>query len=278
MHHRRLSVKHQWDFYRCLVNDASASIFLDLTLQADAPQPERPHLLSVWVYMLNPRLDGLSNSNEETQLFEIEDRLAAVLADRAGALYVGRITTSGRREYYYYATAATGFEAAVSEGMSVFPAYRHDCDEQDDAQWLQYLELLYPPPREMQRIRDRWVVETLEENEDLLHVPREVDHYLYFPSEQSRQVFVAQANGAGFAVKDTIPPDAATERPNRFGLRIVRSHPVDLKTVDSLVTELIDRAVAVGGEYDGWETPVIREDPRENGWKGWPWRRTQKGA
>jgi hypothetical protein len=263
----------EWEFFFCRVNDAPASIFVDLGLREAAPQRERPHLLWVWVSMLNPREDGLSRSDEAPQLHEIDQRLGATLAEQLDAVHVGRITTSGRREFYYYAPAPVGFDEAVSDTMSRFPQYAYDCGEQEDARWSQYLEVLYPGPRDLQWIRDRQVVERLQELGDLLHAPREVEHYLYFPSEQSRQAVVDQVRRAGFTIRDMSVVDGAAGRLNRFGLRICRSDPVDLDSIHAVVADLLDRATAVGGEYDGWETPVVREVPRKGVWNRWPWSR-----
>ncbi len=54
----------KWNSYICNVNDKLASIFLDLALATAAPLQDKPWLLWIWLYMKDPRQDGLSSKAE----------------------------------------------------------------------------------------------------------------------------------------------------------------------------------------------------------------------
>src|SRR5258708_2933562 len=98
-----------WDVYLGPVDDQPASIFVDLSLLNAAPDANRPWLLRVAVQLQRPGEDGLGSQAESEALYEIEDRLFAGVAQSLRARYVGRITTQGRREFFYYAGSADGF-------------------------------------------------------------------------------------------------------------------------------------------------------------------------
>src|SRR5882757_7023881 len=113
----------KWDFYFSNVNDVLASIFVDLGIYQSAPIESKPYLLWVWVYFNHPRKDGLSSSEEAPVLLEIEDSLTALLQKGPGVQLVGRITSAGRREFYFYAPDDSGFSHAVASSMSRFREY-----------------------------------------------------------------------------------------------------------------------------------------------------------
>ncbi len=64
-----------WDFYFANLNDVIASLFVDLGIRDSVPDTDRPWLLWTWVYLRDPRDDGLSSSEEAPILNAIEDAL-----------------------------------------------------------------------------------------------------------------------------------------------------------------------------------------------------------
>jgi hypothetical protein len=80
---------------------------VNLGLRNDVPILSTPWLLWVWVYFRSPRPDGLSDSKEAPEKFKIEDALTQQLSQNCGAVLSGRITTEGRREFYFYGETRT---------------------------------------------------------------------------------------------------------------------------------------------------------------------------
>jgi Family of unknown function (DUF695). len=119
-------MNEHWAAYLCNVNDKLASIFLDIDLRNIAPDVGRPWLLWVWVYCKHPRLDGLSSGEEFSTLCAIEDKLNSALNQGCQATLAGRITTEGRREFYYYGPKPDGFELAVGEALRSIGSYEFD--------------------------------------------------------------------------------------------------------------------------------------------------------
>lgn len=113
-----------WKPYLCNVNGKPASILVNLGLRESVPISSRPWLLWVWVYFQSPRPDGLSDAKEVPTLYKIEDALAPSLASECRAILSGRITTEGRREFYFYGESKDGFRNAVRDALKGFNGYK----------------------------------------------------------------------------------------------------------------------------------------------------------
>jgi hypothetical protein len=74
----------------------------------------------------------LSDGKEAPTLYKIEDALAPSLALECRAILSGRITTEGRREFYFYGETKDGFGNAVRDAMKDFEGYKLDVGEQED--------------------------------------------------------------------------------------------------------------------------------------------------
>jgi len=247
-------MSEDWNFYLCNVNDVLASVFLDLGLRKRVPDKSKPHLLWVWVDLRWPREDGLSASAEFDSLKAIELELTATLISAFDAVLCGRITTDGRREFYYYAQSSERFEAAVEDAVSRFRDYEFDCGSKLDPEWRQYLDVLYPSDEDRQHIENRKVLDVLQEKNDTLKAPRDVLHWIYFRTEMDREEFLLAVSPLEYRIQSQ-PQRDCSDFP--FGLCIVRFQCVKPTELDSAVNELFRLAKTHRGDYDGWETQVI---------------------
>jgi uncharacterized protein (TIGR01619 family) len=167
----------------------------------------------------------------------------------------GRITTEGRREFYFYGETKDGFHRAVKEAMNGFEGYSFDLGEQSDPLWEQYLNVLYPSPESLQRISNMDLLDELVRQGDVLTVAREVDHWILFGSELSRTLFRKAASAAGFAIAS----ESEVEDESTFVISVTRKQAIDQNSIDKTVIELLNLSKEFGGDYDGWETPVVTQ-------------------
>lgn len=258
----------QWDFYQCKVNNKPASIYLDMGLKQAAPDPKRPAILVVWLYLRHPHPDnGLSTDAEFDVLVEIEDRLCAALKRAYDAVYAGRITTEGRREFYFYSTACADIEATVRAALAPWGGYTIDAWGQPDQQWKQYLNVLYPKAASMRWMSDKAVIDVLGERGDVAEIARPLTHFSYFPTAAGRDAFSGAIAGAGFRIckqTETGPPGDA--RP--FGVVYELTQTPKLAQVFETTELLMRLSEKHGGEYDGWECPVTGPEKRP-WWRFW---------
>jgi regulator of RNase E activity RraB len=142
----------------------------------------------------------------------------------------------------------------VSAVSAKYPAYEFDFGDQPDPTWSQYLNVLYPGARDLQRMRNRRVVEALEAEGDSLQAERPVTHWIYFQDPAQRAVAVERLVPEGFQVEQVNAEDTADQV---LGLRIVRLDRVDSSSIDTTVLQIIDLMDGLDAEYDGWECPVV---------------------
>jgi uncharacterized protein (TIGR01619 family) len=249
-------MREDWNSYFCNVNDVLASIFLNLDLRESAPDKSKPNLLWVWVDMRWPREDGLSSSSEFDVLCAIEDKLTDTMLGALDAVFCGRITTAGRREFYFYGPRSENLRAVVEGALGQFPEYEVDCGSKADPEWEQYLNVLYPSEEDRQRMENRKVLDVLEKNGDALKSPRDIWHWIYFCTETDRNEFRDAVVRLQYR---TELRDRRVGKDFPFGLCVVRFQSIDASEVDDAVIELYRLSKKHRGDYDGWETQVISQ-------------------
>ena len=97
-----------WDFYRAIINDKIASVYLNLEA-SDELNSNHTTLFWFFIKLKIERDDGLSHDDEVDELYEYEDNLIDALCDD-NMRFVGRITSSGMRQFYFYGAENIDFE------------------------------------------------------------------------------------------------------------------------------------------------------------------------
>jgi uncharacterized protein (TIGR01619 family) len=251
------SHEQDWDFYFSNVDDIIGSFYIDLGLAVIAPIQGKLWLVWISVKMKNPREDGLSSQEEFGVLIEIEDKLEEYLTGRHDSIYVGRLTTNGRRDLYFYLNKTEFHAKTISEAMVAFPSYSFDFGVKEDSQWDYYFNFMYPNPRQFQSIQNRRVIENLEKNGDPLTKSRPVDHWIYFKTDNDRNNFLSRIEHLGFKVVSKDDTMSSDDYP--YTLQISRIDNVDHNSVDDYVLALWELAAECNGDYDGWETSIEKE-------------------
>ena len=247
----------EWDFYFARVNDAVASIFVDLGVRADAPLEKRPWLLWVWVEMQSARPDGLSSNEEAQTLQEIGAALDSLISATCGGQLVGRITGGGRREFYFYATEPGELDTATENAMKGFDSYKFETGSSFQPDWDQYIHLLYPSQSNLERMQNRRLLEALAEEGDVHELPRKVDHWLYFADEAARNT----CRDTLIAIEFALESESLSEEPDDalpWVLVVSRVDPVDSHTINGITLELARLAGDHGGSYDGWGCDAMK--------------------
>lgn len=250
------AMSEQWDFYFFEHQGHAGSIFVDLGLEADAPLRGFARAARLSLQMRQPRPDGLSSSEEYPQLIAVEDALKAHVDD-ASARFVGRNTTQGRRDYYFYLAAPSDWDTRVADLMRLFPEYTWRCDVWDDPDWEAYFTFLLPDVAQRHSISNRRVCEALESHGDSLAEPREIDHWAYFADADARDLFVARVATQGFALREAWGPDEDSEH---YVAQVFRIDAPAFARIDAITHPLLQAALELDGDYDGWECAVIKAD------------------
>ena len=244
-----------WEIYVTYVDDNPAVILVDIGVAEAVPVSDLPTLVWIWIHLKTTDEEGFPSEDEDFRLNEIEDLITEGMGDLR-LRYVGRITTDGRREFYFYTNDAAQFQAAATAAMSSVPEYEFEIDEADDAEWRHYQDVLYPSPEDFQQIHNQHVINQLQSAGDTLTQPRPVDHYANFRTEEDRAAFIAAAAAEGF--ESVSRPDRTDEGEFPFAVGLLRVDPVDPETIDRITFELFDLARQHTGEYEGWGAKVVK--------------------
>jgi uncharacterized protein (TIGR01619 family) len=250
-----MKYEEKWDFYFSNVDDKPGSFYLDMGLSQIAPVDKMSNFLYVSLKMNDPReQDGLSSDREYEALVQIEESLVSALKDKHNIIYVGRLTSNGTRDFYFYTSDTLLIEKTISESLVRFPNYEYDFEIKNDKDWSYYLEFIYPNPKHLQSIINRRVIDSLEKNGDKLTQRREVNHWIFFKTTEGRERYIEKVKGKGFKIEDI----GHTDRDNdfKYKLRISRIDNVGYSDVDDYVNYLSELADELDGDYDGWETSV----------------------
>lgn len=252
------AVPDEWDFYLARVDDAPASILLNLWFQGRCPIAATPTLYRCAVTMRDAADHGMGTGEEAATLGPCED----MLNDRVkpmGLHPVGRLRNNGRWQMTYYGPADSllGLESAASTALVSAGDREVEFGSRDDPAWAYYTDFLLPDDERRQWMSDRRVVESLERHGDDGSAPREIDHWIHFRSAEDRDRFLSSIEGRGFTVR-VAHDEAAGER--RHALQVWRTGPADLESVHRVVMELKSIADGLDADYDGWETFVVKPE------------------
>jgi hypothetical protein len=246
-----------WDTYLMQVEGRPVSVVVDLGLRTAAPMADRPLAVLIRTRILRPQPNGLPGANEAARLDSLEQRLEDCLQRDRDAVYAGRYTHRGIRTFHFFTADSTGQATALHQALAPFPEYAWLAQTLTDTAWSNYFDVLYPPPREYERIRNRRLVDHLQRMGDPLTEARRIEHFLRFPTKSARMEFLRQPGMDMFTVTDMPEADTGmTTLPYR--LHLSRKDVPDHGLVDRLIMPLHDRAERLRGRYEGWETHLVK--------------------
>lgn len=252
------AVPDEWDFYSARVDDASASILLNLWFRGRSPIAETPTLYWCAVTMADAGDHGMGTREEMEVLGPLEE----ALNERCIALGfhpVGRLRNHGRWQMAYYGPvdAHIGFEQAVSMTFTSTVGREWDTGSKEDPVWSYYTEFLLPDEERWRWILDRRVVDSLRRHGDDGSTPREIDHWIYFYAASDRDRFRRAVEELGFRLR--VSHDEG-EGERRFALQIWRNDSADIESIHATVMDLMTIAEPLKADYNGWETFIVRPD------------------
>lgn len=120
-------------------------------------------------------------------------------------------------------------------------------DEDDD------FEELDPSPTGRPEKGDQQVLKQLRKLGANLSRPREITHFLYFPTQVAAEQASHQLRGEGYMIDVRPAANAADTPPNPWLMEARVVSVVDESTVQPMRQKFEELAESGGGEYDGWE-------------------------
>jgi hypothetical protein len=240
-----------WEFYPCVVDDRPASIVLNLRYESARPTVET--LYWVRIHMADADEHGMGSPLEADALRAVEEAIVAA-ATNEGLVYVGRVRTAGVWQLALYGVPGREHALDALARRAELGDRNVEIRSEPDRDWRYFREFLLPDAERRQWMSDRQLVFVLKQHGDVLTTPRRVDHWVYFESSSSREAFVQGATRAGFELDHELDDE-------RFGAQVFRTDPVELDHIHGVVMTLSELAEEHGGDYDGWETHIVKPPP-----------------
>ena len=101
---------------------------------------------------------------------------------------------------------------------------------------------------------DRSVVQQLQQSGDDLTKARRVDHWIYFAKQNDMLAF-KNAMSNKYKI-EKYGKNAETNLP--YEIQIFHTQKIDLNSINNVTSKLIEIAQKFNGDYDGWETFVVK--------------------
>ena len=252
-------IPQEWNAYRSWIDDDPAVFRLNLALDEVAPIEGFSYCVRITIELKNPDENGFS-TNERPAIYAIEDQILRPLQSDKDIL-VAVLTMRGEVTWYFYSQAPEALQERLSATWDSSMGYTYQVECSEDKQWNFFLKGLYPNIYEKQTIYNREILSACQENEDQVEVPRPIEHWLYFDTEQDMLTAIEKAAALGFTVysSEKVVPEEGKEVQEDLGYCLILSKentPID---IDGDTWDLIDIALDTHGGYDGWETILVKE-------------------
>lgn len=252
-------IPQEWNAYRSWIDDNPAVFRLNLALDEVAPIEGFSYCVRITIELKNPDENGFS-TNERPQIYAIEDQILRPLQSDKDIL-VAVLTMRGEVTWYFYSQAPELLQERLSSSWDSEFGYNYQVECSEDKQWNFFLKGLYPNIYEKQTIYNREILSACQKHDDQVEVPRPIEHWLYFDTEQDMLSAIEKAAALGFTVysRKKVVPEEGKEVQEDLGYCLILSKkntPVD---IDGDTWDLIDIALDTHGNYDGWETILVKE-------------------
>lgn len=244
--------KHEpnWAVYRSFVDSKYSVVAVDLAFQAEAPISKYPNVLWFSIRFNALKERGMPTQSEVNAIKALEDVFIPRVLRELKAVYVGRLTSNGARDYYLYATHSEFTPKLISWFKEQYPKRQFQYGGKKDSDWSGYLSFLYPKPRQLQSIMNERVIENLLKEGDNLKNKRQIDHMVYFKTKTNRQAFLTEIQKLGFSKMSE--QDDAKDKKYPFALNFDRKDAATEDSIERIFDALWPLVEKYEADYDGW--------------------------
>lgn len=241
-------LQHDWENYIVSLNGKPVSINVDLGLKPQVPVPDLPFVIIARVKLKSINQWGMPDQEEINELDKVEEKMVENLNRYQGALYVGRFTQRGIREYYFYSNDTSRYQSSIGDVFREFNTYQWLAQAKKDLEWQNYLTVLFPSALDILLIESR---RKSDENakKNSKQSPVSVLHFFEFQKEADCKTFLQSPVCAQFKVNQMLKNTPASS----ISLLLSSNVVVDRKWVEKTIPVLFSESKKHSGLYKGWE-------------------------
>lgn len=247
-----LDIEPQYELYVTNIDDARALVNVDVAIAQKAPIPALHWLMGIQMEFLDPDIDGFYQEEEEPRIQEIQEFIIKVMDEEARARFVGSVTYAGTRMFYFYGPDVEYLAPLVGKIASEFSDYDFNYMSDNDGAWRFFFDAIYPTDIDMAHIRNRYMVQNLQEAGIELDHPYSVYYYFYFQDGATRGRVASRLMMQGYEIIDDHLYEEELE-PMSLGLKMLNKHDLNLMTLTEKTYECFEAIEDEMAIYDGWE-------------------------
>jgi Family of unknown function (DUF695)/Regulator of ribonuclease activity B len=246
-----------WDTYMAkFEKNKAGSVLVNLALKKVSPMEAYPFLVVTGVKYTDCPDKGFPSKREYNNLYAISDSVKAEMEKISPAILCGTFTFQCQRlDYFYVADTSRARLHLQSLYRNRFPAYEYYINIKADKAWLSYNDFLYPNDKILDFMGNQKILMALQRAGDKLTRYRPIDHSSSFKTEADRTCFISYAIKKGFRITKK---DDKGEAGGPFRVIITKTDRPAVSTISKITLELRQQAAKCNGEYESWETVVIR--------------------
>jgi len=210
---------------------------------------------SPWLFSVFVKYDGVNDSSDAYEEFlETKESLIIATEYEDKAKYLGSRVVDGWSEFYFCASSSKDLNSMVPAILKD-TGYVYESNIIKDKKWNFYETQLFPTELELVHIQSAKIIFLLEEEEEDLSIPRDVEHYISFETPTQKNRFLNTLDIEGFSLKDDISSEEF-----EHGVALVKNHSVDEAEVTQIVDELFKKVKKEQGYYEGWSTTLVSQE------------------
>lgn len=243
-----------WDTYIARYeNQKAGTTVVRMDLINKLPIKDYSTILVTGVTYESNDASGFPDDKTLNTVQKIEDDLVKYITEKYKSIYVGSFMHDFKRYGYFYLKDSS----SVRNDLDTFykknyPNFKNYINLKDDSNWEYYTDFLYPNEDIRNYLSDEKVVNNLIKNGDNLKESRRVDHWSYFNTKQNAEKFKVEIEKFGYKIEEI------KKNKNSFKVQFWKDEFVNLDSIYKITTNLRAISTSFQGEYDGWETFVIK--------------------
>ena len=249
----------RWEAYMAKYSKGPGSVTANFALQNFKDAGAYPYLIVAAVKFTNCTVEGFPVNDELGVLDAMSDSIFSVVKKHTPSIFAGTFTYQCERLNYFYVQDTVRVRNVIAKMVNKdYRGYRFNVASRADKGWSTFKTFLYPNEQTIEIIENGKMASVLHKAGDKLLLPRKVDHWLYFKTDQGRTDFLTYASFEKFKVEDSTAIKGKNDT-YPFALHLSRVDYVDVNSISKVTIGLRKEAKKLDGIYDGWECPVIKE-------------------
>lgn len=246
-----------WDAYMAQYEKYAGSTTLNMDLIKTAPIKSLPFVVITGVTYKKCKEDGFPLQEEFDNLYKISDDANGAILSVTKSELAGTFTSQCERlDYIYVNDTLSVRNKLIRLYKEKYPSYKYYLNIKPDKDWSVYRTFLYPNEETQEYMYNQKVVIQLMNAGDKLTKQRPIDHWLYFKNKIGRDSFIKYVETKGFKIVGT---DYVKDAALPYQLHLSHTSSIDLGILSSLTLQMRKKAKELEGEYDGWESMVVKE-------------------